>query len=96
MEVYNDTIVYFAPCFANDSLEVLYGLEVTAIGIIPTHENYQRFSIGFKSGVFEGQSIVATSLSSNQVLVLRLAWIAARSCWNVRLTPGKRWRYGTR
>uniref|UniRef100_A0A1I7XV71 BBS2_C domain-containing protein n=1 Tax=Heterorhabditis bacteriophora TaxID=37862 RepID=A0A1I7XV71_HETBA len=84
-KVYNDTIVYFAPCFANDSLEVLYGLEVTAIGIIPTHENYQRFSIGFKSGVFEGQSIVATSLSSNQVLVLRLAWIAARSCWNMKI-----------
>uniref|UniRef100_A0A1I7XL88 Uncharacterized protein n=1 Tax=Heterorhabditis bacteriophora TaxID=37862 RepID=A0A1I7XL88_HETBA len=39
INVYNNTIVYFAPCFANDSLEVLYGLKVTVIGIIPTHEN---------------------------------------------------------
>uniref|UniRef100_A0A1I7XVR8 Reverse transcriptase domain-containing protein n=1 Tax=Heterorhabditis bacteriophora TaxID=37862 RepID=A0A1I7XVR8_HETBA len=55
---------------------------MTVIGMNPTHENYQRFSIGFKSGVFEGQSIVATSLPSNQVSVLLVAWIAARSCWN--------------
>uniref|UniRef100_A0A1I7X8W9 IgGFc_binding domain-containing protein n=1 Tax=Heterorhabditis bacteriophora TaxID=37862 RepID=A0A1I7X8W9_HETBA len=32
----------------------------------------------------DGQSIVATSLSSNQVLVLRLEWMVALSCWKVK------------
>uniref|UniRef100_A0A1I7X309 CNOT1_TTP_bind domain-containing protein n=1 Tax=Heterorhabditis bacteriophora TaxID=37862 RepID=A0A1I7X309_HETBA len=33
---------------------------------------------------------------SSQVLVLRLAWIVAISCWKVKPISGKRWRYGTR
>uniref|UniRef100_A0A1I7XVD2 SPARK domain-containing protein n=1 Tax=Heterorhabditis bacteriophora TaxID=37862 RepID=A0A1I7XVD2_HETBA len=77
-------------------LKVLGDLKVTVIVMNPTHENYQRLSIGFKSGVFEDQSIVATSLPSNQVSVLLVAWIAARSCWNVKLTPGDHCRNGTR
>uniref|UniRef100_A0A1I7WFR3 Low-density lipoprotein receptor domain class A n=1 Tax=Heterorhabditis bacteriophora TaxID=37862 RepID=A0A1I7WFR3_HETBA len=47
----------------------------------------QRFSVGFKFGERDGQFIVATSLSSNQVLVLRLTWIVTSFCWKVKLTP---------
>uniref|UniRef100_A0A1I7WIT9 NR LBD domain-containing protein n=1 Tax=Heterorhabditis bacteriophora TaxID=37862 RepID=A0A1I7WIT9_HETBA len=61
-EVFDDTFVYFAPCFANDELKILGGLKVTP---------------------------------EDQVLMLRLAWIVALSCWNVKLTPGNHCRNGT-
>uniref|UniRef100_A0A1I7XF70 G protein-coupled receptor n=1 Tax=Heterorhabditis bacteriophora TaxID=37862 RepID=A0A1I7XF70_HETBA len=88
LTVFDDTFVYFVPCFVNGTLEVLYCLKLTVIVMNLTHENYQRFSIGFKSGVFEGQSIVFTLLIFRQVSVLLVAWIVALSSWKVKLTSG--------
>uniref|UniRef100_A0A1I7WF96 Secreted protein n=1 Tax=Heterorhabditis bacteriophora TaxID=37862 RepID=A0A1I7WF96_HETBA len=78
------------------TINVLDCFRLTVIGINQTHEKYQRFSIGFRSGERNGQSIVATLLSCSQVLVPRLAWTVALSCWKVKLTPGNCWTYGAR
>uniref|UniRef100_A0A1I7W7R9 Transposase n=1 Tax=Heterorhabditis bacteriophora TaxID=37862 RepID=A0A1I7W7R9_HETBA len=38
-QILDDTFVYIAPGFANDTLKVLGGLGLTVIGINPTDEN---------------------------------------------------------
>ncbi len=40
-----------------------------------------RFSKGFRSGEFAGQSSTPTPWSFNQLLVLLAVWAGAKSCW---------------
>ncbi len=40
-----------------------------------------RFSMGFRSGEFAGQSSTQTPWSFNQLLVLLAEWAGAKSCW---------------
>ncbi len=43
-----------------------------------------RFSMGFRSGEFAGQSSTPTPWSFNQLLVLLAVWAGAKSCWKLR------------
>ncbi len=42
-----------------------------------------RFSMGFRSGEFAGQSSTVTPWSLNQLLVPLAVWAGAKSCWNL-------------
>ncbi len=43
-----------------------------------------RFSMGFRSGEFAGQSSTPTPWSFNQLLVLLAVWACAKSCWKMK------------
>ncbi len=43
-----------------------------------------RFSMGFTSGEFAGQSITVTPWSLNQLLVPLAVWAGAKSCWKMK------------
>ncbi len=43
-----------------------------------------RFSMGFRSGEFAGQSSTPTPWSFNQLLVLLAVWTGAKSCWKMK------------
>ncbi len=43
-----------------------------------------RFSLGFGSGEFAGQSSTPTPWSFNQLLVLLAVWAGAKSCWKMK------------
>ena len=43
-----------------------------------------RFSMGFRSGEFAGQSSTVIPRSLNQVLVLLAMWAGAKSCWKMK------------
>ncbi len=45
-----------------------------------------RFSLGFRSGEFAGQSSTVTPWSLNQLLVHLAVWAGADSCWMAALT----------
>ncbi len=49
-----------------------------------------RFSIGFRSGEFAGQSSTPTPWSFNQLLVLLAVWAGAKSCWKMKSTSLKK------
>ncbi len=51
----------------------------------------RRFSIGFRSGEFAGQSITPTPWSLNQLLVLLAVWAGAKSCWKMKSGTLKSW-----
>ncbi len=42
-----------------------------------------RFSMGFRSGEFAGQSSTVTPWSLNQLLVPLAVWAGAKSCWKM-------------
>ncbi len=48
-----------------------------------------RFSMGFRSGEFAGQS--STPWSFNQLLVLLAVWAGAKSCWKMKSASLKSW-----
>ncbi len=43
-----------------------------------------RFSMGFRSGEFAGQSSTVTPWSLNQLLVPLAVWVGAKSCWKMK------------
>ncbi len=43
-----------------------------------------RFSMGFRSGEFAGQSSTVTTWSLNQLLVPLAVWADAKSCWKMK------------
>ncbi len=43
-----------------------------------------RFSMGFRSGEFAGQSSTPTPWSFNQLLVLLTVWAGDNSCWKMK------------
>ncbi len=50
-----------------------------------------RFSMGFRSGEFAGQSSTSTPWSFNQLLVLLAVWAGAKSCWKMKSASLKSW-----
>ncbi len=50
-----------------------------------------RYSIGFRSGEFAGQSSTPTPWSFNQLLVLLAVWAGAKSCWKMKSASLKSW-----
>ncbi len=50
-----------------------------------------RFSMGFRSGEFAGQSRTPTPWSFNQLLVLLAVWAGAKSCWKMKSASLKSW-----
>ncbi len=50
-----------------------------------------RFSMGFRSGEFAGQSSTPTPWSFNQLLVLLAVWAGAKSCWITKSASLKSW-----
>ncbi len=50
-----------------------------------------RFSMGFRSGEFAGQSSTPTPWSFNQLLVLLAVWAGAKSCWKMKSVYLKSW-----
>ncbi len=50
-----------------------------------------RFSMGFRSGEFAGQSSTVTQWSLNQLLVHLTVWAGAKSCWMAALTVKTQW-----
>ncbi len=50
-----------------------------------------RFSMGFRSGEFAGQSSTPTPWSFNQLLVLLAVWAGAESCWKMKPASLKSW-----
>ncbi len=53
-------------------------------------DNIHRFSMGFRSGEFAGQSSTPTP-SFNQLLVLLAVWAGAKSCWKMKSASLKSW-----
>ncbi len=51
----------------------------------------ERFSMGFRSGEFVGQSSTPTPWSFNQLLVLLAVWAGAKSCWKMKSASLKSW-----
>ncbi len=51
----------------------------------------QRFSMGFRSGEFAGQSSTPTPCSFNQLLALLAEWAGAKSCWKMKSASLKSW-----
>ncbi len=52
---------------------------------------YPRFSMGFRSGEFPGQSSTPTPWSFNQLLVLLVVWAGAKCCWKMKSASLKSW-----
>ncbi len=51
-----------------------------------------RFSTGFRSGEFAGQSSTVTPWSLNQLLVSLAVWAGAKSCWKMKsASPAGKW-----
>ncbi len=50
-----------------------------------------RFSTGFRSGEFAGQSSTPTPWSFNQLLVLLAVWAGAKSYWKMKSASLKSW-----
>ncbi len=50
-----------------------------------------RFSLGFRSGEFAGQSSTPTPWSFNQLLVLLAVWAGAISCCKIKSASLKSW-----
>ncbi len=50
-----------------------------------------RFSMGFRSGEFAGQSSTQTPWSFNQVLVHLAVWADAKTCWKMKSASWKSW-----
>ncbi len=61
------------------------GLQVICIvesGV--SHLPFDRYSMGFRSGEFAGQSSTVTPWALNQLLVPLAVWAAAKSCWKMK------------
>ncbi len=50
-----------------------------------------RFSMGFRSGEFAGQSSTPTPWSFNKLLVLLAVWACAKFCWKMKSASLKSW-----
>ncbi len=76
--------VYLTVAFSSSASFVLLFLIVLLT--IP-----HRFSMGFRSGEFAGQSSTPTPWSFNQLLVLLAVWPGAESCWKMKSASLKSW-----
>ncbi len=68
---------YGSPGFFDSGLQLIC---IVGSGVSHLH----RFSIGFRSGEFAGQSSTVTPWSLNQLLVPLAVWAGAKSCWKMK------------
>ncbi len=66
------------------SSSAFFGLSLVIFLLTIPH----RFSMGFRSGEFTGQSSTPTF---NQLLVLLAVWAGAKSCWKMKSASLKSW-----
>ncbi len=80
---------YGSPGFFDSGLQLIciFGL-LFLIFLLTIHH---RFSTGFRSGEFAGQSSTPTPWSFNQLLVLLTVWAGAKSCWKMKSASLKSW-----
>ncbi len=67
-----------SPGFFNSGLQLIWFVGLLFLIFILTIPH--RFSMGFRSGEFGGQSSTPTPWSFNQLLVLLAVWAGAKSC----------------
>ncbi len=65
------------------SSSAFFGL-LFLIFLLTIPHRFSRFSMGFRSGEFAGQSF-------NQLLVLLAVWAGAKSCWKMKSASLKSW-----
>ncbi len=71
-------------CQASEKYVHFYALN-TWLGLLLHELLHQcRFSMGFRSGEFAGQSSTVTPWSLNQLLVPLAVWAGAKSCWKMK------------
>ncbi len=73
----NEDQVALLVAFRSSALLVLVSL--IFLSTIP-----HRFSLGFRSGKFAGQSSTVTPWPLNQLLVTSAVWAGAKSCWKMK------------
>ncbi len=80
---------YGSPGFFNSGLQLIciFGLLFLIFLLTIPH----RFSMGFRSGEFTGQSSTPTPWSFNQLVVLLAVWAGARSYWKMKSASLKSW-----
>ncbi len=80
---------YGSPGFFDSGLQLIwhfFGLLILIFLLTILH----RFSMGFRSGEFAGQSSTLTPWSFNQLLVLLAVWAGAKSCWKMKSASFKK------
>ncbi len=80
---------YGSPGFFDSGLQLIY-ICWSLVSHFPL-DNTNRFSMGFRSGEFAGQSSTPTPWSFNQLLVLLEEWAGAKSCWKMKSVSLKSW-----
>ncbi len=70
---------YGSPGCFDSGLHTGSGVSLIFLLTIP-----HRFSMGFRSGEFAGQSSTVTPWSLNQLLVPLAVWAGAKSCWKMK------------
>ncbi len=70
---------YGSPGFFDSGLQLICMLGLVSLIFLLTI--LHRFSIGFRSGEFAGQSCTVTPWSLNKLLVPLAVWAGAKSCW---------------
>ncbi len=80
---------YGSPGFFDSGLQLIsiFGLLFLIFLLTIPH----RFSMGFRSGEFAGQSSTPTPWSFNQLLVLLAVWVGAKYCWKMKSASLKSW-----
>ncbi len=80
---------YGSPSFFDSGLQLIciFGLLILIYLLTIPH----RFSMGFRSGEFAGQSSTPTPWSFNQLLVILAVWAGAKSCWKMKSESLKSW-----
>ncbi len=78
---------YGRPGFFDSGLQLICIFFVSCFSF----SSWQRFSMGFKSGEFAGQSSTPTPWPFNQLLVLLAVWAGVKSCWKMKSASLKSW-----
>ncbi len=78
-----------SPGFFDSGIQLIYFFGLLFLIFLLTISH--RFSMGFRSGEFAGQSSTPTPWPFNQLLVLLAVWAGAKSCWKMKSPSLKSW-----
>ncbi len=73
---------YGSPGCFNSGLQIIC-IVGSGVSHLPL-DNIHRFSTGFRSGEFAGQSSTVIPWSLNQLLITLAVWAGAKSCWKMK------------
>ncbi len=82
---------YGSPGFFDSGLQLICIFFFCLLFLIFLLTIPHRFSMGFRSGEFAGQSSTPSPWSFNQLLVLLAVWAGAKSCWKMKSASLKSW-----